>query len=105
MSEKSASHQRPPRTRLSRRVHLGLVVGGIIAVATGLLLISIPSNSASFGWFDYQPLPETASLPSVVFSDPVHQVGLVVGIVGVALLAFSAGWTFGRREAVARSSE
>ncbi|GAA3862608.1 hypothetical protein GCM10022381_03440 [Leifsonia kafniensis] len=99
MSEQSGHDQSSPRTRLSRRVHVGLVVVGILAVGTGLLLYFLPSSSPTIGWFAYQPLSETAFLPSTAFLDPLKQAGIVVGIGGVLLLAFAAGWAFGRQEA------
>ena len=100
MSEQSASQTPRPRTRLSRSAHFGVVAVGIVAVVVGVVLFFLPVNPPTIGWFAYQPLSATTFVPFGSFLTPLQQTATVVGGLGMLLLAFAAGWAFGRREAV-----
>lgn len=74
-----------------------VVLGAAIAVI-GLALFLIPSASASFGWFAYQPLSNTTFFPSGVPLTTRSQTGIVLFIGGLVLFAFGAGWALGQRQ-------
>ena len=99
MSEQSASQTPGPRTRLSRSAHFGLVAVGIVAVAVGVALFLLPVAPPTIGWFAYQPLSETTFVPPGTLLTPLQPSAIVIGVLGMLLLAFAAGWAFGRREA------
>ncbi|MEO7122625.1 MAG: hypothetical protein ABI400_05820 [Lacisediminihabitans sp.] len=79
-----------------RRVIVCIILGAIVTVA-GAVLILIPSPTASFGWFAYVPLSDAVFTPASALLAPVHQAGLLVGVIGALLLAFGVGWWFGQR--------
>lgn len=93
----SASDDQAPR----RRLHTGQIVLGSIglaALAIGLTLaLTATGDSASFGWFAYQPLSGTVFTPPHALLTLQGQIGLALGVGGLATLAFSAGWAFGTR--------
>ena len=76
-----------------------MVVLGAVTALVGLVLFLLPGGSASFGWFAYAPLSNTTFLPSGVLLTPQSQIGIVLLIIGLALLAFGAGWVLGQRQA------
>ena len=90
------SHSRP-----LRRVSVFLVVLGAVAAAIGLVLLLLPSTQASFGWYAYAPLSGSTFLPPVGLLSPQSQIGLVMFVVGLVVLAFGAGWMLGLRRPAA----
>ncbi|MGO4102447.1 hypothetical protein AB4Y63_00705 [Leifsonia sp. YAF41] len=104
MSEQSANQAPGPRTRRSRSAHFGLLAVGIVAVLVGLVLFFLPVSPPTIGWFAYQPLSETTFVPSGTFLTPLQQTASGIGSLGMLLLAFAAGWAFGRREVITTQS-
>ena len=76
-----------------------MVVLGAVAAVIGLVLLLLPSGQASFGWFAYAPLSNSAFIPPGVLLSPHSQIGIVLFVIGLAMLAFSAGWMLGHRQA------
>jgi len=72
-----------------------MVVLGAVAAVIGLVLLLLPSGQASFGWFAYAPLSDTTFFPPGGLLSPQSQIGMVLIIVGLVLLAFGAGWFSG----------
>jgi len=75
------------------------ILVGIVATGVGLVLFLIPSPSASFGWFASVPGSATIFSPAGTLLAPVHQAGLIVGAMGMVVVAFGVGWWFGLRQA------
>ncbi|TFB87262.1 hypothetical protein E3O44_09050 [Cryobacterium algoricola] len=75
-----------------------------MAALIGIVLLLLPGNQASFGWFAYAPLSDSTFLPPGGLLSPHSQIGIVVLIVGLVVLAFGAGWMLGLRH-TARSPE
>lgn len=99
MGEMQAGQGRGFRSGLSRWVSVSIVILGSVTAVIGLVLFLLPSGSASFGWFAYAPLSNTAFFPSGVLLTPRSQIGIVLLVIGLALLAFGAGWALGQRQA------
>ncbi|MDJ0325490.1 hypothetical protein QMG61_17150 [Cryobacterium sp. PH31-AA6] len=83
----------------SRRVSVSMVVLGTVAAVIGLVLLLVPSGQASFGWFAYAPLSNTTFSPIGLQLSPRSQIGIALFVVGLAVLAFGAGWMLGQRQA------
>ena len=81
----------------SRWTSIFMVVLGAVAAVIGVVLLLVPGEQASFGWFAYQPLSNTTFIPSGELLTPLRQIGIALLAVGVASLSFGAGWMFGRR--------
>ncbi|TFD04842.1 hypothetical protein E3T25_04830 [Cryobacterium sandaracinum] len=88
---------------LWRRVSVSMVVLGTVAAVIGLVLLLVPSDQASFGWFAYAPLSNTTFSPIGLQLSPRSQIGIALFIVGLAVLAFGAGWMLGQRQATSQS--
>ena len=70
---------------------------GLIAVIVGLI-VAWNNQSTSFGWFAYAPLSDTVFIGNgVAMVSQGTQLGLVVTVVGLLVLAFWAGLAIGRR--------
>lgn len=76
-----------------------MVLLGTVAAAIGLVLLLVPSDQASFGWFAYAPLSNTTFSPIGLQLSPRSQIGIALFLVGLAVLAFGAGWMLGQRQA------
>lgn len=76
-----------------------MVVLGAGAVVIGLVLLVLPSDQASFGWFAFEPLPTTVFSPPGVLLTPQSHIGVVLLMVGLAMFGFGAGWVLGQRQA------
>lgn len=72
---------------------------------TGLVLIFTPVSSASFGWFAYVPGSTEVFAPTATLLAPLHQTGLVIGVIGLVLVAFGTGWWCGLRRGRPNPSE
>ncbi|MDY7541745.1 MULTISPECIES: hypothetical protein [unclassified Cryobacterium] len=103
MGEREAGHGGGSHSHPSRRVSVFLVILGAVAAAIGLVLLLLPSNQASFGWYAYAPLGDSTFFPPAGLLSPQSQIGMVVFIVGLVALAFGAGWMLGLRNAASRS--
>lgn len=76
----------------------GAAVAAVLVIAGGVVWLTAPGGSASFGWFAYAPLADDAfSLPLVLFGQQIVAVGLVV--VGLITAGVAAGFSWGRRVA------
>ena len=75
-----------------------MVVLGAVAAGIGLVLLLLPSGQASFGWFAYAPLNDTTFFPPGGLSSPHSQIGIGVFTIGLAMLAFGAGWMLGHHQ-------
>jgi heme/copper-type cytochrome/quinol oxidase subunit 1 len=53
------------------------------------VLLLVPRSEAAFGWYAYAPLTDTALTWAFVFLDPTHWSAVVVGIVGLVVVAFA----------------
>ncbi|WP_157487945.1 MULTISPECIES: hypothetical protein [unclassified Leifsonia] len=71
------------------------IAGGIVAVA-GMIALLVPAPVPTFGWAAYQPLAETVFLPSPLLT-PTTMWGVLALVVGLIVVAFSAGFIVGRR--------
>jgi hypothetical protein len=90
------------RPNLARRLSVALIILGAISCVIGVVLIPLPDNSASFGWFAYAPLNDTVFVPPSGILTPRSKLGILWALIGVALLAFGSGWAFGLRQTVPR---
>ena len=99
MGEMHVGQRRGSTSGLSRWVSVCVVILGAATAVIGLVLSLQPSGSASFGWFAYAPLSDTAFVPSGVLLTSQSQIGIVLIIIGSALLSFGAGWVLGQRHA------
>ena len=79
-----------------------MVVLGALAAVIGLVLFLLPSGQATFGWFAYAPLSNTTFFPPGVLLSPHGQIGIVLFLTGLAILAFGAGWMLGQRPAASK---
>ncbi|TFD65426.1 hypothetical protein [Cryobacterium ruanii] len=100
MGEMQPGQGRGSRSGLSRWVSVFIVILGAVTAVVGLVLVLLPIGSASFGWFAFAPLSNTAFFPSGVLLAPRSQIGIVLLIIGFALLAFGAGWALGQHQGV-----
>ncbi|TFB54221.1 hypothetical protein [Cryobacterium sp. Sr3] len=110
MGEIQAGYGGVFNSNLWRRVSVSMVALGTVAAVIGLVLLLVPSDQASFGWFAYAPLSNTTFSPIGLQLSPRSQVGIALFIVGLAVLAFGAGWMLGQRQAaspatIARSGQ
>ncbi|MET3367436.1 UNVERIFIED_CONTAM: heme/copper-type cytochrome/quinol oxidase subunit 1 [Jeotgalibacillus campisalis] len=70
---------------------------GLIAVIVGLI-VAWTNQSTSFGWFAYAPLSDTVFVGNGgAMVSQGTQLGLVVTVIGLLVLAFWAGFAIGRR--------
>lgn len=102
MGETQAGQGGVFNSELSRLVSVFMVVLGAVAAVTGLVLVLMPSDQASFGWFAYAPLSNTTFSPIGLQLSPRSQIGIALFIVGVAAPAFGAGWMLGQRQAASQ---
>jgi heme/copper-type cytochrome/quinol oxidase subunit 1 len=79
-----------------------MVVLGAVAAVIGLVLLLVPSDQASFGWFAYVSLSDTTFSPIGLQLSPRSQIGIALFIVGLAVLAFGAGWMLSQRQAASQ---
>ena len=79
-----------------------MVVLGAVEAVIGLVLLLLPSDQASFGWFAYAPLSDTTFIPPGVLLSPHSQIGIGVFTIGLAMLAFGAGWMLGQHQATSQ---
>ena len=71
---------------------------GLLAILVGLaLMLTATGGSASVGWFAYSPLSEAVFTPLFFLATPQGQTGLLMSVVGLAVVAFSCGWALGAR--------
>ncbi|TFD09699.1 hypothetical protein E3T35_14590 [Cryobacterium sp. TMT1-2-2] len=97
MGEEQAGQGASSRSGLARLVSVSMVVLGAMAVVIGLVLLVLPSGQASFGWFAHAPLSDTTFFPPSGLLSPRNQLGIGVFTIGLAVLAFGAGWMLGSR--------
>ncbi len=71
---------------------------GLLAVIVGLI-VAWTNQSTNFGWFAYAPLSDTVFVGNGggAMVSQGTQLGLVVTVVGLLVLAFWAGLAIGRR--------
>ncbi|MDI2034662.1 hypothetical protein [Paenarthrobacter nitroguajacolicus] len=88
--------QEPPQA--SRRLPVAVVpLLGLIAVIVGLI-VAWKGKDEPTGWFAYAPLSNTVFPPSGgSFISQGTQLGLLLAVLGLLVLAFWAGLTIGRR--------
>ncbi|MDY7529364.1 MULTISPECIES: hypothetical protein [unclassified Cryobacterium] len=103
MDEIEAGQGNVSESNRSRRVSVSMVVLGAVAAVIGLVLLLLPSNQASFGWYAYAPLSDSTFLPPGGLFSPQNQIGMVVFIVGLVVLAFGAGWMLGQHHDARRA--
>jgi heme/copper-type cytochrome/quinol oxidase subunit 1 len=77
-------------------MHLRARIAGGVLLALALLLSAavLWFGETQLGWFSYAPLSDQANLVVVTGR---RKLALIVGTAGLALLAFLAGFTVGRR--------
>ena len=98
MSDPDAASPPPPsHPSRWRRTRVVLAIAGLVATITGVVLVATSAPSASFGWFAYAPLSSVTFTPDGTFLNSQQLMGLVVGVLGLLLVAFSAGWSLGVR--------
>lgn len=96
MGEENTSGEREPK-KPARVAAAVLPVVGLVAVLVGCFVAWSNAN-ASIGWFAYAPLSnQTFSGSGMVFLSQGTQIGLVVAVTGLLVLAFWAGLRIGRR--------
>ena len=95
MGENNAAEQ--PNTPKRVKVRAAVVpLAGFAAMLAGGLIAFL--NRDYVGWFAYAPLSNTPfSGNGIAFITQGTQVGLVIAVVGLLLLAFWAGYRTGRR--------
>ena len=98
MGETQAGQGEVFNSELSRRVSVSMVVLGAVAAVIGLVLVLVPSDQTSFGWFAYAPLSNTTFSPIGLQLSPRSQIGIALFIVGLVVLAFGASWMLGQRQ-------
>ncbi|MET3175300.1 UNVERIFIED_ORG: heme/copper-type cytochrome/quinol oxidase subunit 1 [Arthrobacter sp. UYCu721] len=88
----------PPGSPMSARFSAAVMpVVGLVVVLVGCL-VAWSNAKASIGWFAYAPLsnqPFTGN--GMAFVSQGTQIGLVVAVTGLLVLAFWAGHRIGRR--------
>ncbi|PPL20133.1 hypothetical protein [Microterricola pindariensis] len=95
MSELGAAHRLDPRHRAWLRI--GVVLAALLVLA-GVVLLLLPTEQTTVGWFAYAPLPETVFVPDAgVLLSPRAVLGLVLATLGALALAAWGGWAFARR--------
>ena len=71
--------------------------GSALFLVSVAILLLVPGSDASFGWFAYVPLTDTAFTPGFLFLDPTRWWIFVVGIAGLVAAGLAAGSLAGRR--------
>lgn len=75
----------------------GLALAGI-AVLIGIILMLLPAEQRTVGWFAYQPLSHTTFVPDAgIVLSPRSILGIVLAALGALVLAFYAGWLLALR--------
>jgi ABC-type Na+ efflux pump permease subunit len=91
------SAKSPVSPRRTLQWVVSCVILGAAVIVIGLIMIFIPAGSASFGWFAYVPGSDVVFSPAGALLAPLHQIGLIVGVLGLVVLAFGTGWWLGLR--------
>ncbi len=87
-----------PGPRPSKWLRAGCVVLAALLVLTGILLMLLPTEPTTIGWFAYAPLSQTVFVPDAgVLVSPRALLGLVLAAVGALALAAWGGWALARR--------
>ena len=68
----------------------------LVWTGVGVVLMVTNKESASFGWFAYAPLSGDTFVPALSVFTLQQKIGLATGGIGLAILVFCAGWSFGR---------
>ncbi len=84
------------RVRRNRPLVVSLAVG-LVALVVGVVVLLTADTSGSFGWFAYAPMADTTFSPDFLLLTTQGQIGLLIGIIGLAIMFFCAGWAFGGR--------
>ncbi|MFD4421914.1 hypothetical protein ACFWN7_10475 [Agromyces sp. NPDC058484] len=88
--------------RMSGTVLVALILSGVLVVGGALLVVVSSQAPASFGWFAYQPLPDSVFVPgSFVVLAQTAVVGAAVTGGGLIGLGGVVGFALGRRSRVA----
>ncbi|MGV8976628.1 MAG: hypothetical protein ACOH17_01150 [Cellulomonas sp.] len=80
-----------------RRASLLLVAGSVLVLVAVVVLLLVPMSGDAFGWFAYAPLTQTDFTPGVPFLDATHRWAVVVGVAGLVVASWAAGFMAGRR--------
>lgn len=95
MSEHAPQHG---SGRRSRGLQIGLVVAAALLLATGVVLMLLPVEQNTIGWFAYSPLTQTVFVPDAgVLVSPRALLGLALAALGALTLAAWGGWALARR--------
>lgn len=91
-------HNSPQPARIPTAVVVPLL--GLIAVIVGLI-VAWNNRSADFGWFAYAPLSNQVFIGNgTAFVSQGTQIGLLITVAGLLILAFWAGFTLGRKRRI-----
>ncbi|WP_026555672.1 hypothetical protein [Arthrobacter sp. 35W] len=79
-------------------VRAAVPLAAVALVVFGVGMALIGQQQASFGWFAYAPLSDqTFSSDGLLFLSGETQIGVVVAVIGLLMLAFWSGFRTGRR--------
>lgn len=67
------------------------VIAALI-LGVGVVLMLLPEEQKTVGWFAYQPLADEIMIPDAALLSGRPALGLVFAAVGALTLAFLAGW-------------
>lgn len=74
-----------------------------LALLVGIVLMLLPAEQISAGWFAYAPLPQTIFVPDAGLLSPRRLFGAVLAALGGLTLAFCAGWAIAQRSHSSKS--
>ncbi|MFV0375627.1 hypothetical protein [Microbacterium sp.] len=86
-----------------RRIPVGLIVAATACLAlvvggTVMMIMAVPGETASFGWFAYQPTAGMTVRPdALIILTPLTGAGIALVILGLVLLGGIVGFLLGRR--------
>lgn len=84
-----------PGTRLAR---VAVPLAALALMLAGVVLLSVPAQQESFGWFAYAPLSQQTFVPpGMLIMDPGKWAGAALIGVGMLALTFWSGFRAGRR--------
>lgn len=76
---------------------VGAIVATVLILVGVLVWFTAPNESASFGWFAYEPLPEYLVLPARWFALYAQQlVAVVLAVIGLFFAGVTLGYWWGR---------
>lgn len=103
MTDSGSHSERAPRRQLWVRMAVPALATLLLLI--GIVLMLLPAEQATIGWFAYQPLPQTVLLPDAGLVLTARRIlGIALASIGALTLAFLCGWALARRSSRANTT-